>query len=233
MIKLILYYKYNTMVQYKMIITSLDKQKCSKFCRDIIKDNENEDQFNRIDEPVGLRRFRTCMGKLGELYIHKSSHLLKEGNLDTFSYMNEMFEVYEGTNNVDEADFMYKDQTVDVKTIYAYNHNNIIIPVDQPPKDIYIGVKIHTHKQWAYQAFHQKSQGWEKNIVNMYHDILDFSCIGFIYREDVIKAPVKNFGNNAYFVPIKELNNDKSAVELILSSLLPAKLEQVKKHKLK
>lgn len=216
-----------------MIMVKDDFDKCMEFCRAIIKDDENDDQFNRINEPYKLRRFRTCMGKLGELYIHKSSHVLKGESLDTFSYINEMFAIYEGANNADGADFMYNNQTVDIKTIYAYNHKNIIIPVDQPPKDIYIGVQIHTQKQWPYQAFHPKCKEWNNNIINMYKDINDFSCIGFIYRQDVIKEPIKNFGNNAYFVSVEKLNNDKTTIESILSSLLPAELEQIKKHKLK
>lgn len=204
-----------------------DFHKCGKFAKSIV---EKENQFNRMNEPDGLRRFRTFLGKTGELYIHKYNHFLKENNFDNFIYINEMFEIYPGITNVDEADFLFKNLTVDIKTIYASNHKNIVIPTDQPIKDIYIGVKVHTNNEWLSNDFHKKSENWGKNTKAMFRDITKFSCLGFIEREKVETCQIKSeYGNSAYFVPLNLFNKNPNELEKILSSLVPARQENKQK----
>lgn len=201
----------------KNIINAEDIKKCGLFCKQIV---EKENQYNRINEPKELRMFRTYMGKLGELYIDKLRYYLINNSLEGFEYMQGMFDIYEGKENADDADFFLNNLKVDVKTIYANDHRNIVVPKDQPLKDIYICSKIITSKNWNSNNFNmKKDNNWRQNIHDIARDIIDYDCVGFILRNEVVKQPVKNFGNDAYFVNLNNLDNDENKKNAILKSL--------------
>lgn len=202
----------------KNIINNEDIKKCGIFCKQIV---EKENQYNRMKESPELRMFRTYIGKIGELYIDKLRYFLNNGSLSGFEYTQDMFDIYDGKENVDEADFLLNNLTVDIKTIYANDHRNIVIPKDQPIKDIYICSKIITNNNWYSSHFNpSKDKDWKNNIHNMARDIVDFECVGFITRKKVAEQPVKNYGNDAYFVQIKELDREPEKIDAILKSLM-------------
>ena len=197
-----------------------DAKKCFYFAQNIVLQNN---QHERIEEPNEIRIFRTFLGKIGELYIHKQHHYIKNGTLDNFTYSHDMFDIYEGTKNVDITDFYYKNKTVDIKTIWANNHKNIIIPIDQKIKDYYIGVKIITKQQWNSDDFNYKYtniQTIKENITKVYNKgISNLEIIGFVDNSIVLSSPIKNFGASAYFVNLNHLNNDKEHINNIISNI--------------
>ena len=203
----------------KNLIVREDMEKCRDFCRAIIG---KEDQYNRMNEHNDLRMFRTDVGKIGELDIQKLGYFLNTGNIEGFKYSDDMFKIFEGQTNADKADFFIDDKSVDVKTIYASDHRNIVIPVDQPIKDIYICSKIITKNTWYSKDFNQyKDANWGKNIGLMIRDITDYNCEGFILKSDVLKQPIKNFGNEAYFVSTNILNKNIEEIEKLLKNISP------------
>lgn len=114
------------------------RQQALSFAENIILGNN---QFDRLPNEVAVRIQRTCIGKLGELVF--AQVLLDRGvNVD----FEQMFEIFEGQNNVDGFDFETNDnQTVDIKTGFRANHQRLMVNVQQlnHPKDYYVGVKLN------------------------------------------------------------------------------------------
>lgn len=86
-----------------------------------------------------IRRIR--VGKLGEIAF--SQHLRNAGK---DPQDENMFEIFQGTTNVDPFDFQtQRRESIDIKTASRKSHKRIIIPVDQfdnNPKDFYVGVRV-------------------------------------------------------------------------------------------
>lgn len=100
-----------------------------------------------VDDDKHLRRIR--VGKYGELAF---SRFLEEKGRQPLG-ADDMFTVWEGTDNVDATDFRTVDgKTVDIKTASESFHRLIIVPRDQflnQPKDYYVGVRINLEGSWA------------------------------------------------------------------------------------
>lgn len=132
---------------YKFCVTSDMKKRALDFARKII---ETDNQYSRLlpkqiwesNDPILREKTeiqRTYVGKLGEMAFLDLLHFCgKDVNTDR------MFEIYEGQENVDEFDFMTRDnKSVDVKAGFRRNHSRLLINVDQfnnIPKDYYVGI---------------------------------------------------------------------------------------------
>lgn len=133
---------------YEVDVTPLEKKLALDFAVEIIN---SEDQYNRLlpenvndaDVATRLRIQRTYMGKVAELSFAKL--LLERGK--TFS-TSEMFQIYEGQNNVDRYDFvMGSGEKVDVKCGFRTIHHLLAINTEQfdssQHKDYYVAVKLN------------------------------------------------------------------------------------------
>lgn len=115
-------------------------EKCYNFANEIITGNN---QYDRLPTTIDKRIERTFIGKLAELVFYK--YICSKGvNYD----IKDMFEIYDGQQNVDGYDFITKDGfTIDIKSASRTDHYMIMVPIDQferIPKDYYVGVKINT-----------------------------------------------------------------------------------------
>ncbi len=93
-----------------------------------------------------VRINRTYVGKLAELCFHE--YLQQRG---VYVNIDDMFEIYEGQENVDHFDFnLPNGETIDVKAAVFSNHHNLVVPIDQfnnTPKDYYVGIKYSCNLQ--------------------------------------------------------------------------------------
>ena len=119
-------------------ICEYDKQRCLKFAKDIIY---SSNQYNRFSQTTQIQIERTYVGKLAELmflrYLNSNSKSYDEGD---------MFEIFQGQQNVDSYDFITKEgYTIDIKTASKPFHKRIMVPIDQlnVKKDIYVGIKLN------------------------------------------------------------------------------------------
>ena len=126
----------------------------------------------------------------------------------TSNYLNKYFNVsvkatglvYKGNelDDIDDFDMVINGKKVEIKAA-TKNHFNYIMPkvycVNNKPKDIYIGCKYNETVQ--------------PNEVQI---------IGFMYKKDIIKYPIKkNKGASYYEIPLKDLrplNIDKRIKEI-------------------
>lgn len=115
-------------------------ERCYNFSADIILGGN---QYNRLPAIVDVRIERTFVGKLAE-YVFLNYMRNRGINYDE----GDMFEIFEGQQNVDGYDFETTNgSTVDIKSASKPFHSRIMIPIDQfenIPKDYYVGIKIHT-----------------------------------------------------------------------------------------
>ena len=121
----------------KIQITQEDIKKCRNFASKVTP--ETYDRFKKDEKE---REERIFFGKLGEIIFLK---LLNSKGITP--NVENMFEVWKGTTNVDKFDFETKEnKSVDAKTAYKKFHIRILIPHDQfenkKSKDFYVGVKI-------------------------------------------------------------------------------------------
>ena len=95
-----------------------------------------------VDKQQKLEIQRTYAGKLAELAF---ADLLKEKGKEFDDA--DMFTIYEGQENVDEFDFITKDdKKVDVKAGFRDIHKRLLVNVEQfdnIPKDYYVGIKLN------------------------------------------------------------------------------------------
>lgn len=115
-------------------------EKCYRFSSQIIL---GDNQFDRLPATLDVRVERTFVGKLAE-YVFLN-YLRSEG---IYYDEGDMFEIFEGQQNVDGYDFKTKDgEKIDIKSASRTDHHMIMAPIDQfirMPKDYYVGIKINT-----------------------------------------------------------------------------------------
>jgi len=119
-------------------ITKEEKGRCLEFARSIIS---RGNQFNRFNQSSNTQINRTYIGKLAEYiflhFLHSQGVEYAEGD---------MFEIFEGEENVDTYDFITaRNKTIDIKTASLPFHKRIMIPVSQfhLSKDFYVGIKLN------------------------------------------------------------------------------------------
>jgi hypothetical protein len=119
-------------------ITIEEKTRSLNFAKEIILGGNQYDRFN---QSITKQIERTYIGKLAEYvflhFLHSRNILIEEG---------EMFEVFQGAENVDNFDFLLPNgQSIDIKTASMPFHTRIMIPIDQfrLKKDFYVGVKLN------------------------------------------------------------------------------------------
>lgn len=135
---------------YKINVTKEMRDIAEEFAEKIITENNQyvrllpsvarNNQNNEYAKKLEIQR--TYVGKLGELVF---GELLKEKGK---SFDDDgMFEIYSGQSNVDNFDFITRDnETVDIKTGFLSNHKRLLVNEDQfsnIPKDYYVGVKLN------------------------------------------------------------------------------------------
>lgn len=160
----------------KRNITSEEIDRSYQFAKNIIEQNN---QYNRFEKSIQTQVNRTYIGKLAEYvflhYLHEEGKDVKEGD---------MFEIYEGAENADDADFTLKDgRTIDIKTASLPFHQRIMIPITQLhlKKDLYVGVKLNFLDTNRYGILdHTK--------------ISTATIHGYIERETIVTMPTQNFG---------------------------------------
>lgn len=127
-------------MQIQVPITSEMIERSYNFASEIIL---GDNQYDRLPTTVNRRIERTFIGKLSELVFYNYIHS-RGINYD----IGDMFEIYDGQENVDGYDFITRDGiTIDVKSASRTDHYMIMVPIDQfenIPKDYYVGVKINT-----------------------------------------------------------------------------------------
>lgn len=157
-------------------ITSEEIERSYQFATDIITQNN---QYNRFQKDAQVQIKRTYIGKLAEYsFLHYLQELGK--NVDE----GDMFKIYEGAENADDADFILKDgRTIDIKTASLPLHKRIMIPLTQLhlKKDLYVGVKLNfldTNKSGILD-----------------HTKINNAIIhGYIEREVIVATETQNFG---------------------------------------
>jgi hypothetical protein len=174
-------------------IKSEEIHRSYQFAKDIIEQNN---QYNRFDKSMQTQINRTYIGKLAE-YVFL--HYLQELGKDVEE--GDMFKIYDGAENADDADFTLKDgRTIDIKTASLPFHQRIMIPISQLhlKKDIYVGIKLNFLDTDRY------------GILN-YTKIENASIYGYIEREIIAATPTQNFGEGdckAYLLNnLKTINN--------------------------
>ena len=107
--------------------------------------------YRRLSRSVNeaIHRERIAVGKYGEVAF---SRFLEKNGREPLG-AEDMFTVWEGTENVDALDFKTVDgKTVDVKTAYKSYQRLILVPEDQfqsQRKDYYVGVRLDLSGPWA------------------------------------------------------------------------------------
>ena len=156
-------------------ITDEEKNRSYEFAEKIIKNNN---QFNRFAKSIDTQIKRTYIGKLAEYvffhYLISKNILVKEGD---------MFVIYEGAENADEADFRTKNgNTIDIKTASLPFHKRIMIPLSKAHlvKDYYVGIKLHFNTS-------------NNEIIDPF-DISKATIYGYIERETIMSQPSRDFG---------------------------------------
>jgi hypothetical protein len=176
-------------------VTKDDIKKCLNFSFEIIN---TENQYNRFNKTTNTQIERTFVGKLGE-YI-----FLKYLNLNNIKYLEgDMFKIFEGKENVDEFDFITKEnRKVEIKVASKPFHKRIMVPIDQfqMKKDFYVGIKLNSKL--------------DKNDNILKESITEAEIYGFIERNVLDKTTTKNFGEG--YCKSIELNRLKNIKELIL-----------------
>ena len=123
-------------------ISKEDINKCLEFAKHII---QTSNQYNRFHKNQSIQVERTFIGKIAEYMFLK--FLNDEGK----NYPEgDMFDIFEGQENVDSFDFKIKSgQTVDIKTASKPFHKRIMVPISQwhLEKDYYVGIMIHTQSE--------------------------------------------------------------------------------------
>ena len=107
-------------------------------------------------------------------YLNSNSKSYDEGD---------MFEIFQGQQNVDSYDFITKEgYTIDIKTASKPFHKRIMVPIDQlnVKKDIYVGIKLNFSSM-------------NGPYINLY-DINDCKIFGYIKYSLLIQQPTENFG---------------------------------------
>ncbi|MFW6015672.1 MAG: hypothetical protein ACOCRK_04485 [bacterium] len=115
-------------------------KRCYDFANEIINTNN---QYNRLPATIDRRIERTFVGKLAEysflLFLKEEGINYPEGD---------MFQIFNGQENVDNYDFITNNgNAVDIKSASKPNHRRIMVPIDQfnnIPKDYYVGIKLNT-----------------------------------------------------------------------------------------
>lgn len=135
---------------YYIDITDTMREDALDFATQIIR---SDNQYSRllpievweskdVDKQQRLEIQRTYAGKLAELAF---ADLLKKKGKQVD--VTDMFTIYEGQENVDEFDFITKDnKTVDVKAGFRNIHQRLLVNVEQfdsIPKDYYVGIKLN------------------------------------------------------------------------------------------
>lgn len=154
------------------------RQQALSFAENIILGNN---QFDRLPNEVAVRIQRTCIGKLGELVF--AQVLLDRGvNVD----FEQMFEIFEGQNNVDGFDFETNDnQTVDIKTGFRANHRLLMVNEQQlrQPKNYYVGIKLNA-----------VDPDLKERVINL-ETINTATVYGYVTHDTLVNAnPRRNFG---------------------------------------
>ncbi|GAB6100648.1 hypothetical protein JCM16358_25270 [Halanaerocella petrolearia] len=123
-----------------VLITSEMRKKAHNFASNIISGGN---QYDRLPTTINERIGRTFAGKLAE---YAFLHYLRSQEINYSE--GDMFEVFEGQENVDGFDFETDNgRTIDIKCASKPFHSRIMVPIDQfnsIPKDYYIGIKLHS-----------------------------------------------------------------------------------------
>lgn len=149
-----------------------------------VKIETKKNQYARLGQPLNELIETTYVGKLGELAF--LSYLNSKG---IFTDTHDMFEIYEGQENVDSYDFVQKNgRKVDVKTGYLSNHKRLMVNSSQLqniPKDIYVGVKLFTNDKTPVGAGEADVNSWTT------------ACIeGYVFRNQVVNAGSRYWGKD-------------------------------------
>ena len=119
-------------------ISKKDINKCFNFSKAIIQTNN---QFNRFHKSQQIQIERTFIGKIAEYIFLK---FLRNNGVNYPE--GDMFDIFEGKENVDSFDFItMSGNTVDIKTASKTFHKRIMIPISQwhLEKNYYVGIRIH------------------------------------------------------------------------------------------
>ena len=144
-----------------------------------------DNQYDRLPATTKARIQRTCAGKIGELAFLE---LLKEKekNIDVEKIEKEMFEIYEGQNEVDSYDFITKTgETIDIKAGFRDIHKRVMVNQDQlnkNHKDYYVGVKLNG-----------KDTDFKNKLIDIY-SITEAKILGYVEYKFLMKMELKNYG---------------------------------------
>lgn len=132
---------------YIVDVTNQMKEQALQFATDIINSNN---QYSRLIPDFALNDTtwqqrieiqRTYVGKLGELAFLE---YLNANNI--YPDTSDMFEIYQGQDNVDGFDFEINGYSIDVKTGFRTIHSRLLINMEQfthIPKDYYVAVHLN------------------------------------------------------------------------------------------
>ena len=158
-------------------IAKADISRCLDFAKNII---QTRNQYNRFHKKKSIQIERTFIGKIAEYvflkYLNDGGKNYPEGD---------MFDIFEGKENVDSFDFKTKHgHTVDIKTASKPFHKRIMVPITQwhLEKDYYVGIKIHT-----------QSEGFNGPI--KLESISKATIYGYCNRKQIGSSQITNFGD--------------------------------------
>lgn len=176
-------------------VTKRDIEICLNFSSEII---DTQNQFNRFSKSTNIQKERTFVGKLGEYIFLKYLN-----SSESITYPEgDMFTIFEGKENVDEFDFVTKDnKKVEIKVASKPFHKRIMVPIDQfqMKKDFYVGIKLNSKLD---------NNG---NIIK--ESISKAEIYGFIERDILEKTRSKNFGEGyCKSIELSKLKNIKDLI---------------------